>query len=952
MELWADGELYEEYVAPEDGLGLLVHYWTWSPETLSQHQLMVRAYDDHGQSAFSSVVHIEGIPDPGYVLITTVEDGDTILSIAERYSVSVEDILIWNPLLRDAISLAPGTEIFIHIGAPATSSIPSTKAKALMMLNEWTVNLQSGYAIPQAVLTAPTLTVSGQGCTATLSIGDPTDGEKGFNIYRLNPGAMSFTKLTSLPAHKDSGELTYQDANLFGQYHYYVAAFDDSNEAASNLVSLKVADSNCAGTPTTIDDLTSIPAGMDDFYLYIAINKGDWKRFPTDEFTYLKRSQNIDFNQVVSMLAPNLAGNISMRGEVWGMVNGMATLLGTFDKTFKPGQAPAMLEPSGVYQFLTTSLEVRGIPIVGANKKYNWLKTKGFDYGTEIFRWNTTTNATQGIWQVASVPFPKDASLNPACLLLTDSMDQVGTPNAPYEFPIDFSSIKPKTIISNLNTPFEANFNLIPLFSPPYSSQKLTIPDGQQQVVKVPNWSNENFDASKPYTPPNPCALNVSPEGIISYYVRILPMSNGQPAGKPSNTVLMTHDPTPPEPIKINDPHPPNVTFYDVKIVNFTGVHAPEASYENCVEVVENPYYPNGLIGKFGMAKPGDKVCPDPYTGDDGGFLDDLANMVESAINFISDAYDKLSEWAVKLAEELNPLCQAAKLTTQAIKTGQGEVKDACHYVAELAVAAAKTYVGLPPTLPNFDQLKSMGKDYLVDLAVQELESKGVPCPDACKQAISNGIDYSLDQVEKSMSNSACFGEQEAHEMGIEPLCAPKGVVTKPDPRGQPAPAVVEVQVTRRPGTDAPDIPQPTSCNIQIGVKAKNDSHIGEQWLTSAGYEWTGVSIEGSILSGGGPIPTLQPDKSTNFPIILKPSSYWLPGHKVYAHQSWKPAWYDDWNILYEGANAEVIATGSCTFYISDKQVVGSNVSVIGDSKQVGPLGKAWPQTCGWECPK
>jgi len=105
-----------------------------------------------------------------------------------------------------------------------------------------------------------------------------------------------------------------------------------------------------------------------------------------------------------------------------------------------------------------------------------------------------------------------------------------------------------------------------------------------------------------------------------------------------------------------------------------------------------------------------------------------------------------------------------------------------------------------------------------------------------------------------------------------------------------PAPAVVEVQVTRRPGTDAPDIPQPTSCIVQIGVSAKNDSHVGQQLLASAGFEWTGVPIEGKVLTGGGPIPVLQPNASTSFPILLKPYSYWPPGHKVYAHQGWKYA--------------------------------------------------------------
>jgi hypothetical protein len=742
--------------------------------------------------------------------------------------------------------------------------------------------------------------------------------------------------------------IQYTDSGLYGLYQYYVSSFDSVSESAGNLASVSIIGPSCAGEAITITDLASIPAGVEQYYLYVSFNNGKSQRFPAQEFTYIKKSQNIDFGQVASSLAPQLAGSFTMRGEVWGMVGGNATLLGNFEKTFKSTTtAPSAFNPSSLDNLFTTSMEARGVPILGTNK-YNWVKTMGFDYDIKFFRWETDTDATQGTWQVASSPFPKEASLNPACLLLTKTINDVGTPASPYEFSIDFSSIKPKTTVDNINTPFVVNFNPLPLFSPPYSPQKSTTPGGQ--VVNVPNWGNEGFDASKPIMPPDPCASNISPEGILSYYVRILPMNNGQPAGKPSNTVVMTHDPTPPPPIKIDDPHPPNVVFYDVKIIKFTGVHAPDPTFENCVEVVKNPLYPT-LIYKWGLAKPGDVVCPDKYTGDEDDFLDDLSQGIEAAFDFVSKAYNKLSDWAVKLVEEINPLCIAANMTTQTIKTGQGEVKDACHYAAELAVAAAKTYAGLPPTLPDFDKLSSLGKGHLVELAVQELEAQGVPCPAKCREAIEDGIDYSLEQVKQSMNNSSCFGKQEAHDMGIEPLCAPQGVITKPDPRGQPAPAIVEVQVTRRPGTDAQNIPQPTSCNVSINVSAKNDSHVGEQWLMSAGYEWKGVPIEGTILGGGGLIPILQPNTSIGFPIILDPKPYWLPGHETYVIQGFTPAHWDDWQILYEGANATINATGACTFNISNKQVT-SSAAIQGDSMQAGPLGKAWSQFCHPNCPQ
>jgi LysM repeat protein len=140
MELWVDGDLYAEYIAPESDLGLRVHYWDWSPKTLGTHTLMIRANDDQNQSAFSNAIHIKGVEDTGYVLIVKVEEGDTILNIAQRYNVSVDDILRENPSLAGASSLPAGTEIVIHIGAPAVTSVPSAGAKVLMELSQRSAN--------------------------------------------------------------------------------------------------------------------------------------------------------------------------------------------------------------------------------------------------------------------------------------------------------------------------------------------------------------------------------------------------------------------------------------------------------------------------------------------------------------------------------------------------------------------------------------------------------------------------------------------------------------------------------------------------------------------------------------------------------------------------------------------------------------------------------------------
>lgn len=940
MELWADGVLYEDYPAPEDELGLLVHYWTWSPTTLGMHQLMVRAYNDQGQTAFSNVIHIEGIEDPGYILITKAEEGDTVAGIAGRYNVSIADLLRENPGLTDSASLSAGEEVFVNIGVAASVSTPTVTAKVLMKLNQTLMNgIQSDF-IPPAILTAPTLTVAGQGCNATLSIGDLSDNEKGFNIYRLGPGAMSFSKLTTLPMHEDATALSHQDTNLFGLYHYYVAAFDDQGEAASNLVSLAITDSNCAGVPTTIDDLALIPMSVDQYYLYVAINNGPWRRFPADEFTFLKTSQGIDFNQVAASLAPNAAGTINMRGEVWGMVNGSAILLGDFEKSIKAAQAPAVFDASSsLYSSMQTILEVRGIFDVSAGKD-SWYKQWGMQYDTHTFRFGTDAAATYGIWQVSSVPFQAEASFNPACLLLAGKANGSGTPGAPFQFGIDFSSLKPQIEAVQLS-PFENSLNQTPVFDKPFSPQGVS--SAPQETVTQPKWGAGAFGlggGSPVFASFDPCAQNVSAEGILTYHVRIIPMSNGQATGIPSNTVIMNYDPS--GDLKITFPAPPPIplgTYYDVEILNFTGVYVPDLEYVYCVEIVKDD-------SLFPAYKPGDKVCPKPFTG---GNKNGLLGAIEDAFNFISGIYNKLSDWATELVEQLNPLCIQAKLASSAIKVGEKEVKDACHYIAVIAVTAAKTYAGLPPSLPNFDQLTALGKENLVELAAQELENSGVPCPEECKNVIRKGIDYSLEQAKTNMSNSSCMGEKEANANGYQPLCLPPGVVSKPDPRGQPAPAVVEVKVTRRPNTTGPDFPEPTSCNATVNAYANNN--VVNSYTTSAGFKWNGGAIEGNLLDGVGAFPNLKPGQSTTMPIILSPISFWLSGHQQFVQQGWKPEHFDDWSILYEGALATINAGGACKFEFPEGTGFSNN-AVNGDSLQVGPLGGAWLQTCHpYNCP-
>ena len=138
---------------------------------------------------------------------------------------------------------------------------------------------------------------------------------------------------------------------------------------------------------------------------------------------------------------------------------------------------------------------------------------------------------------------------------------------------------------------------------------------------------------------------------------------------------------------------------------------------------------------------------------------------------------------------------------------------------------------------------------------------------------------------------------------------------------------------------------------MSITAPAKNDSHIGQLYGSDAGFQWNGAPIEGNLFDGTNAFPNLQPGESTVIPIILEPYPFWLAGHKEFVKKGWEPEHFDDWYLLYQGALANIKASGACKFVFPEGTGF-SDKAVNGDSLQVGPLGEAWKTTCHpYNCP-
>lgn len=237
--------------------------------------------------------------------------------------------------------------------------------------------------------------------------------------------------------------------------------------------------------------------------------------------------------------------------------------------------------------------------------------------------------------------------------------------------------------------------------------------------------------------------------------------SEGEPVGPPSEPVRIVVTEAPFDPTIA----PP----FDVVSIEVVIPPAPNFSLADCVRILaQTPPFPSGVGLGFYLSPDGSvqykggggtKITGTlPYTldevgralypftacpGERGNFqwgsvgcganvlchvskgLTDLGAAAEAfgeflveIANELSDAYNELKAWAID--QVASAICPDA-------------VAGACKTMINIAVDALLTTVGIPPTMPNFDDLANVAKGELVDLAMDQL-GVGSAC-DALAQA-------------------------------------------------------------------------------------------------------------------------------------------------------------------------------------------------------------------------
>lgn len=373
-------------------------------------------------------------------------------------------------------------------------------------------------------------------------------------------------------------------------------------------------------------------------------------------------------------------------------------------------------------------------------------------------------------------------------------------------------------------------------------------------------------------------AMSLSPVGVDAmpfasadprvYWVRVLPLSaTGEPAGPPSSPARLVYGtPDPPQFDWTDDPDAPmNQARPEVEIVEYQPIRW--ADDPHLWWLVTRPV-------PFLGHEEGDKVYWDPHQQEDKDLWDHIGDGIgsvvsafESAVNWVSGAYDDIKSFAVSsVADTFFPNC------------------DPCRTALAMGLDYGLASVGIPPSLPNFDDLTEMGKGYLVESIAAET---GLP-PEAVERAVDELAARAKEVADHGPGGDAWL---------------------RPHPDHQFRPAFVRVRVTN----NANDWRR-GSLSVRMG-------HL---------YQWRSV-----------PVPPLGPGESIVVPVVLtQETDYWIrkwirEHDGAYAGSS---AAMRAWWEAYEGPPVDLAASFSATGPRGQEPGGGQSLSLDPDTTYVGSV--------------
>jgi hypothetical protein len=529
----------------------------------------------------------------------------------------------------------------------------------------------------------------------------------------------------------------------------------------------------------------------------------------------------------------------------------------------------------------------------------------------QTFKWETVLpNIQGGKLQASLMPFPSKTEgdlFSPPGLVVEWDVTCVNC-----TFTVDVSSLAIEPPAGSQSQPAKQNF----------------LQQAWQAAGKVFNqllgWVKAIFTKQTPEAPGAPIMTGASqqpgnfvnlvdtgkimPPLITTYYFRIIPVYNQQAAGSASNPVRIQwygEDPLAdvikkgqecqqnPSAPGCPTPVPPPLKPFIVEIAGYHGIVAPKNGHVGCYLVTKDTTVKIG--GVPASYKAGDKFCPPKPKSK--SWYEAVVDFVVDAVNWVSTAYNDLKDTVVSIVANFVPdvICNKACLGT--------------------LLDAGLMALGIPPSIPNFDQLMNEGLEYLASQAAAQLN-----IPPEVTDAIKPGdfltdaaFDLAVSEAEAAWRAEAEKQLKQGLQQGLEAAqyalsssvsWIPDGVPVKPDPFGDYQPPTMMLKVTRDPTVPL----EADFCSGQPGqkgtlfidttvvVSAEHAQNFND-WISSTKQKMKADYAYYLYESMYVPLPQLGLGETQLVPVVLKPTinNYWGNPWTSYndAQSAWS-TWY--WN--------------------------------------------------------
>ena len=332
----------------------------------------------------------------------------------------------------------------------------------------------------------------------------------------------------------------------------------------------------------------------------------------------------------------------------------------------------------------------------------------------------------------------------------------------------------------------------------------------------------------------------------LSLYIRVVPLDGaGNDADLPSNAVELRFGPAEkPTPF---DPNPklwPVVSFVSYRPVQgysfdwqcwveaSKDITAPDFIYVGVDPGIQNKslvLYPKGTTRN--VCGDNDSNIVEDFVDAVGGFI----AMLESFVDWVSKAYSDIkSEVASKLVSVI-PGCSTDPVCKGAVQAG---------------LNAGLAALGMPPDLPDFEQLQAMGEGYLLDAVAQQVAAQTGQelAGELAKTALSEFIDKGKEAMQGGGGGASPWVPDDSKQ--YKPLLLTLAV-TNPSTAGATPAMYLEVSepggARYKPRSVAvPSLAPAQSVTVSVALDPVTDPKGWMELLPAMEESWKAYSLTGS----------------------------------------------------------------------------------------------------------